>query len=337
MVDTTWLVDGSAPAIADHLVVLAGPAASGSAAANMAGGWTLQDSVVHTEATNGIAVNTFHGSVRVTNVTAIASDAGGVGLVADDVVGGICVPPFGVDSHAVNVIARGGAYDLKMNFKVRRRCSRSTSRFSNFRRDKVFADPAGRHYDDNGGNQDAEPLFAAPAALDFHELAGSPTIDAGGRTSSLGATDLDGEPRVQGAAPDIGADETSNAASAGHHPPGGVAPLHQPGTLPGRGRRRAAKRRAGARISYALDEAATVTFTFKRIVQRVVRHRKRTSYVPLRGSITDAGEAGGNSLRFSGRLRGRRLKRGLYRLVALPVDAAGNTGNAVYIRFRIIR
>ena len=57
----------------------------------------------------------------------------------------------------------------------------------------------------------------------------------------------------------------------------------------------------------------------------------------MRGSLTDAGEVGGNSLRFSGRLRGRRLKRGLYRLIALPVDAAGNTGNAVDIRFRIIR
>jgi hypothetical protein len=96
VVDTTRLVDG-APAIADHLVVFAAPGASGSAAANMAGGWTLQDSVVRSEATNGIAVNTFTGSVRVTNVTALASDAGGVGLVADDVVSGICVPPFGVD------------------------------------------------------------------------------------------------------------------------------------------------------------------------------------------------------------------------------------------------
>jgi hypothetical protein len=36
-------------------------------------------------------------------------------------------------------------------------------------------------------------------------------------------------------------------------------------------------------------------------------------------------------------MAGKRLKRGLYRLVALPVDAAGNTGNAVFIRFRIIR
>ena len=62
MVDTTRLEDLEPPSTADHLVVLAGPAASGSAA-NMAGGWTLQDSLVHTDATNGIAVNTFQGSV----------------------------------------------------------------------------------------------------------------------------------------------------------------------------------------------------------------------------------------------------------------------------------
>jgi hypothetical protein len=115
-----------------------------------------------------------------------------------------------------------------------------------------------------------------------------------------------------------------------------VAPLLS--ATPGRFRTRAAaRRRAGARISYALDENATVTFTVKRIIQRVVRGRKRTGYRPVRGSLVDAGEMGGNSFRFTGRVGGRRLKPGLYRLIALPVDAAGNSGNAVYIRFRIVR
>jgi hypothetical protein len=332
VVDTTRLLDGYAPSIADHLVLLAGPAASGTAA-NMAHGWTLQDSVVHTAATNGVAVNTFYGSVHVTNVTAIARDPGGVGLVADGAVGGICVPPvYGVDSHAVNVIARGGAGDVKLSFV----CSGSQTldmSFSNFRRDKVLAQPAGAHIDDGGGNQEAEPLFGAPAALDFHELAGSPTVDAGGITPSLRATDLDGKPRVQGTAPDIGAYETQRVPPPDMRRP--VASLLS--ISPRRFRAAPAKGRTGARISYALDERATVTFTFKRIVQRVVRHRRRTSYVPLRGSMRDAGQVGGNSLRFKGRLRGRKLKPGLYRLVALPVDAAGNTGNAVYIRFRIVR
>jgi hypothetical protein len=335
VVDTTRLDDLEPPSTADHLVILAGPAASGSAA-NMAGGWTLQDSVVHTDATNGIAVNTFWGSVRVTNVTAIASDAGGVGLAADDVVSGICFPPFGVDSHAVNVIARGGAYDLKVNFKCAGPHSLDIS-FSNFRRDKVFADPPAAHFDDGGGNQDAEPLFAAPAALDLHELAGSPTIDAGGRTSSLSGTDLDGEPRVQGTAPDIGADETATPPPKDTTRPVASLLSIRPGRFRAAASGAAAKRRAGARISYALDEAATVTFTVKRIIKRVVHGRKRTGYRPVRGSFKDAGEVGGNSLRFLGRMAGKRLNRGLYRLVALPVDAAGNTGNAVFIRFRIIR
>ena len=80
-----------------------------------------------------------------------------------------------------------------------------------------------------------------------------------------------------------------------------------------------------------------MTFTIKRIVTRVVRHRRRTSYVPVRGSFTHAGEVGGNTLPFSGRLSGRRLRPGRYRLIALPVDAAGNPGNAALAPFRIVR
>ena len=139
-------------------------------------------------------------------------------------------------------------------------------------------------------------------------------------------------------APDIGADEYVPPP-----PPPPPADTDRPvvsllTVTPGRFRAAAAaRRRAGTRISYALDEDATVTFTVKRIIQRVVRGRKRTAYRPMRGSFKDAGEVGGNSLRFSGRLGGRRLRPGLYRLIALPVDAAGNTGNAVLARFRIKR
>ena len=55
------------------------------------------------------------------------------------------------------------------------------------------------------GNQTTEPLLAADG---FHQLAGSPTIDAGQTNSvSVGSEDIDGGPRVTGTAPDIGADE----------------------------------------------------------------------------------------------------------------------------------
>jgi hypothetical protein len=56
----------------------------------------------------------------------------------------------------------------------------------------------------SGTNIDAPPLLAADG---FHQLPGSPTVDSGTPNPLNPATDIDGEPRVQGAAPDIGADE----------------------------------------------------------------------------------------------------------------------------------
>ena len=54
------------------------------------------------------------------------------------------------------------------------------------------------------------------------------------------------------------------------------------------------------------------------------RHGRRcTYYVPL-GSFTHADKAGTNSLHFSGRLHGRKLAKGSYRLQAIAHDAAGN-------------
>ncbi len=64
---------------------------------------------------------------------------------------------------------------------------------------------------DGGGNQSAPPLFVDAENRNYHEAAGSPTIDAG-IAGELGPLDLDGNPRVLGPAPDIGAFETSNPA-----------------------------------------------------------------------------------------------------------------------------
>jgi hypothetical protein len=56
-------------------------------------------------------------------------------------------------------------------------------------------------------NQTALPVFANAATGDFHQLAASPTINAGATDAFLGTQDFDFEARNQGAAPDIGADE----------------------------------------------------------------------------------------------------------------------------------
>ena len=339
VVTTTALSSGTSTL--ERLTVLAGPAASGSAV-RIAYGWLLRDSVVHTSATNGVAVHgLFSGQdgvrSRVVNVTAIASGTGGVGILADSTVGGICVPDFSVEVYVTNAIARGVLYDLS----VPGLCSGTqilVIGHSNYRLAKVNQNlPRGR-VESQGGNQEPEPIFSAPASLDFHQLAGSVTIDAGVGISLLGTADFDREPRIAGTAPDIGADEYIPPPPPPPPPPavtGGTADIRAPvasilATTPSAFR---AGARRGTRVSYALDETATVKFT----VKRAVRRRNRTRYVALAGSFADSGTVGGNTLRFRGRLNGKRLVPGRYRLLATPTDSAGNVGRAARTAFRIIR
>jgi hypothetical protein len=62
------------------------------------------------------------------------------------------------------------------------------------------------------GNVSADPHFAGTG--DFHLQAGSPAIDAGnGSAPDLPATDLDGNPRIVGAAVDMGAYEAGSASA----------------------------------------------------------------------------------------------------------------------------
>ncbi len=67
---------------------------------------------------------------------------------------------------------------------------------------------------DGAGNIDADPLFADAPGGDFHPAEASPCIDTARIASSLSETDLDGQPRYQGAWPDIGAFEFPSGVSA---------------------------------------------------------------------------------------------------------------------------
>ena len=86
-----------------------------------------------------------------------------------------------------------------------------------------------------------------------------------------------------------------------------------------------AKRRF--KVSYDLSEAAVVTF---RVERRRAGHWRR-----MKGKFSNSGHAGSNSFRWSGRLRGRRLRPGRYRLVAEAVDPSGAHSTTLRKRFRV--
>jgi hypothetical protein len=62
----------------------------------------------------------------------------------------------------------------------------------------------------SGSNQMTAPLLDADG---FHQLAGSITVDHGFTDGSSGSSDIDGQLRTIGSAPDIGADELAHATS----------------------------------------------------------------------------------------------------------------------------
>ncbi len=130
--------------------------------------------------------------------------------------------------------------------------------------------------------------------------------------------------------------EPADAAGGGGGGGGGVADRVAPAltrlglsrsrfAAAGRGGSIAAK--VGTTIRYRQSEAATVTF----------RVRRKGARRPLKGSFAHKGRAGANKLRFTGRLRGRKLRRGSYVMSATSKDAAGNVAKVKRLRFRIVK
>jgi hypothetical protein len=105
----------------------------------------------------------------------------------------------------------------------------------------------------------------------------------------------------------------------------------------------------GTTVRYRLSEAAKAKFTVERrmtgrrrghkCVAPTRKNRKArhcTRYRRLRGSFSRAGTAGSNSFRFTGRLRGKKLRPARYRLVMVATDSAGNRSKPARARFRIV-
>jgi hypothetical protein len=106
----------------------------------------------------------------------------------------------------------------------------------------------------------------------------------------------------------------------------------------------------GAVLRFRLSEPASVTFTVqrpapgRRFRDTCLPARRRpsgslgcTRWVDLSGAVTRRLPGGHNRLLLSGRLGGRRLAPGAYRLFATLIDRSQNAGVPTPIGFRIVR
>ena len=177
----------------------------GKIACNMVEG-TLRDSTCLAETSGASGAGSFLTapagtySSNLVNVTAFGAESG---ILVDVPIGG---SNFSV--AAENTIASGGAGpDVFVDNNAGTGASAVLSN-SNF--DTSDDDGTGTSVSPPGSatNQTAAPLLIHAPGFegDFHQLAGSPTIDAG-TPGLLGTQDIDRALRTQGSSPDIGADE----------------------------------------------------------------------------------------------------------------------------------
>lgn len=333
-------VDAGGPVTLDDLIVTV-TGGNGTGIVFRSSGGVLRDSVVSTTGATTDLVSAAvlvdisdapAARVALRNVTAIGSGPTSTGVG----VRFLC-PPLQACNAADsvvsvrNTIARGRRYDLSVQAAGGGVTLEPS--YSNYDPTATFVFNAGVLLD-GGHNQSAVPLFVDPSEGDFHQLAGSPTIDAGTTDALTGTTDIDGDARLIGAAPDIGADEFVPSAPDDTAPVGSDLVLSPSRFAPDVGSPPSAslrsRRQKGATATYEVSEAATVTFT----VERKVGRRR---YKVVTGSFSRAATAGANSFHFTGFVDGKALKPGRYRLTGVPIDGAGNIGAVFAGSFTILR
>ncbi len=162
-------IDATGANLSDLALQNTHPDPEGSQAARLGSGTSMSGSTALDSTDHGVAIMATGAGATLHNVTAWGG-ASGYGIFAD----------VGNSAIGTNVIARapGGT---------------GTSGLVTLAASNTDGNPA--------------PLLANPTGGDFHELTGSPTIDAGIPDPLAGLTDMDGDARILGATQDIGADE----------------------------------------------------------------------------------------------------------------------------------
>lgn len=347
----------------DGLRVVAGPATR------------VSDSVVTSSLDGGIAVLAWPGAaLELRNVTAVASGSGSTGLGALSAAGpGGTGGQIDARNVIARGTANGASGEPGTPSGCAGPCAPGTVSlgYSNVNDPGGVIDTT-----TVGHNQSADPLLVNPvvgAAQDFHIASpNSPLIGAGTADASDGPSDRDGVPHPD--PPAIGAYEYTGPPAAPSGTPaaggaGGSAKTAPGGgsatTGPTSGRRKpiisqlaashtvfavaststplrgrtAAHSKRGTTFLFGLDQPAMVTIVIttsarcRRTTPRTARNRRCARTV---ARLTRSGHAGFNKLPFSGRIRGRPLKRGDYRAV-FAATSAGGTSDPKTLRFRIVR
>jgi hypothetical protein len=184
-------------------------------ACNLGNGALIRDSVCWSEAGNGAGNGVLfsHGlltmSADLRNVTAVATGLQGLGILVSTGTGNLTLDVK--NSIALGDDANGGA-DA---FAEAGAGGTANLMFEHSNYDSEEEQVTGGTVTDPGtgtGNQIDPPAFASG---DFHQLATSPTINAGFAVDMLGTGDFENQARTLQGTPDIGADEYSPPAVPG--------------------------------------------------------------------------------------------------------------------------
>jgi hypothetical protein len=101
-----------------------------------------------------------------------------------------------------------------------------------------------------------------------------------------------------------------------------------------RGRGASVATAVGTQVSFTLSQLATMQFHVERCAK--LRHHKCRRYKVMKGSFSKGGGQGRNVVRFTGRLRKRPLKPGLYRL-DLRASTRGAKSATKRLAFQIVK
>lgn len=278
------------------------------------------------------------------NVTAIG---GSEGIVA------VANESSTVKIDATNTIASGGGgHDVIARSFVNTAPVAITLSHSNFKTVELEGAEASISSPTESGNQEAAPHFVDEPGGNYRELPDSPTRLTGDLAAVLpGELDLAGNPRTTNCAGTVGVDigafqyecppppgppipppsEEKKSAPAPPPPVPAVAPQLSKLTLKPKKFTDTGKGPKGTTISYTLDASATVKLEV--LGKKTVQGKKKT--VTLSTVPGATGKAGPNSVRFSGKLKGKPLVPGKYTLRAVAT-AAGLSSAPATVGFEVL-